>query len=108
MVTCPCTRWFACTLGWRRISGEAYAIHERVREIARVIEPMAGNKNLPVDARAGYAVDLMDAYQLYSDLNFLNTALGAAYDILTPWEVTRSFCRVGLRISVDCYVIVII
>ena len=48
-------------------------------------EPLAGNKNLPADVRAGYVVDLMDAYQLYSDLNFLNTALDAAYDILTPW-----------------------
>ena len=65
--------------------GETYEIHERVREIARFIEPLAGNKNLPADVRAGYVVDLMDAYQLYSDLNFLNTALDAAYDILTPW-----------------------
>ena len=54
--------------------GETYEIHERVREIARFIEPLAGNKNLPADVRAGYVVDLMDAYQLYSDLNFLNTA----------------------------------
>lgn len=43
--------------------------NERVREIARFIEPLAGNKNLPADVRAGYVVDLMDAYQLYSDLN---------------------------------------
>ena len=57
--------------------GETYEIHERVREIARFIEPLAGNKKLPADVRAGYVVDLMDAYQLYSDLNFLNTALDA-------------------------------
>ncbi|BEI56982.1 MULTISPECIES: hypothetical protein [Butyricimonas] len=87
--------------------GEAYAIHERVREIARVIEPMAGNKNLPVDARAGYAVDLMDAYQLYSDLNFLNTALDAAYDILTPWGSDKIVlpCRTPniCRLLCNCY-----
>lgn len=64
---------------------EAYDIHERIREIARMIEPLAGNKNLSADIRAGYVVDLMNAYQLYSDLNFLDTALNAAYEILTPW-----------------------
>lgn len=63
----------------------AYDIHERIREIARAIEPLAGNKELAADIRAGHVVDLMDAYQLYSDLSFLNTALDAAYDILTPW-----------------------
>ncbi|MBS7199312.1 MAG: hypothetical protein KH111_14420 [Bacteroidales bacterium] len=87
--------------------GEAYAIHERAREIARIIEPMAGNKNLPVDARAGYVVDLMDAYQLYSDLNFLNTALDVAYDILTPWGSDKIVlpCRTPniCRLLCNCY-----
>ena len=64
--------------------GETYEIHERVREIARFIEPLAGNKNLPADVRAGYVVDLMDAYLLYSDIKFLDVALDAAYEILIP------------------------
>ena len=64
--------------------GETYEIHERVREIARFIEPLAGNKNLPADVRAGYVVDLMDAYLLYSDMKFLDSALDVAYEILIP------------------------
>lgn len=64
--------------------GEAWDIHERVREIARVIQQRVSDKNLPADTRAGYAVDLMDAYQLYSDMTFLDTALDVAYEILTP------------------------
>ena len=87
--------------------GETYEIHERVREIARFIEPLAGNKNLPADVRAGYVVDLMDAYQLYSDLNFLNTALDAAYDILTPWgsDTIVLPCRTPniCRLLCNCY-----
>lgn len=64
---------------------EAYEVHKRAREIARIIEPLAMNKDLPADTRAGYAVDLMDAYQLYlTDLTFLNTALDVAYELLTP------------------------
>mgnify|MGYP000061003849 CR=1 FL=1 len=66
--------------------GEPYEIHERVREIARFIEPLAGNKKLPADVRAGYVVDLMDAYQTYSDMDLLNEALDVAYRILTVDE----------------------
>lgn len=63
---------------------EAYEVHKRAREIARIIEPLALEKDFPADARAGYTVDLMDAYQLYStDLTFLNTALDVAYELLT-------------------------
>ena len=87
--------------------GDAYAVHERVREMARIIEPLVSKKDLPADVRAGYAVDLMDAYQLYSDLNFLNTAFDAAYDILTPWGSPRIVlpCRTPniCRLLCDCY-----
>ena len=41
--------------------GDAYGIHERIREIARIIEPLANNKELVKDVRAGFIVDLMDA-----------------------------------------------
>lgn len=64
--------------------GEAWDIHERVREIARVIQQRVSDKDLPADTRVGYVVDLMDAYQLYSDMAFLDTGLDVAYEILTP------------------------
>ena len=85
--------------------GDAYGIHERIREIARIIEPLANNKELVKDVRAGFIVDLMDAYQLYSDMNFLNTALDAAYDVLTPWGANRIVlpCRTPNICRLLCY-----
>lgn len=62
---------------------EAYAIHERIREIGRIIQSLTENKDISLDERVGYVVDLMDAYQLYSDMAFLDTALDTAYEILT-------------------------
>lgn len=59
-------------------------IHERVREIARMIQEVLKDGDIPVDTLAGYVVDLMDAYLLYSDMNFLDVALDTAYEILTP------------------------
>ena len=87
--------------------GSLWDIHDRIREIARVIQELLTDKDLPVDTRAGYVVDLMDAYQLYSDLNFLNTALDAAYDILTPWGSDKIVlpCRTPniCRLLCNCY-----
>lgn len=64
--------------------GSLWDIHDRIREIARVIQELLKDKDIPVDTRAGYVVDLMDAYLLYSDVKFLDTALDAAYEILIP------------------------
>ena len=64
--------------------GSLWDIHDRIREIARVIQELLTDKDLPVDTRAGYVVDLMDAYLLYSDIKFLHVALDAAYEILIP------------------------
>ncbi|MBS7197999.1 MAG: hypothetical protein KH111_07700 [Bacteroidales bacterium] len=64
--------------------GSLWDIHDRIREIARVIQELLKDKDIPVDTRAGYAVDLMDAYLLYSDMKFLDVALDAAYEILIP------------------------
>ena len=87
--------------------GETYEIHERVREIARFIEPLAGNKNLPADVRAGYVVDLMDAYLLYSDMKFVDVALDAAYEILIPKGSDKIVlpCRTPniCRLLCNCY-----
>lgn len=87
--------------------GETYEIHERVREIARFIEPLAGNKNLPADVRAGYVVDLMDAYLLYSDMKFVDVALDAAYEIFIPKGSNKIVlpCRTPniCRLLCNCY-----
>ena len=87
--------------------GSLWDIHDRIREIAWVIQELLKDKDIPVDTRAGYVVDLMDAYQLYSDLNFLNTALDAAYDILTPWGSDKIVlpCRTPniCRLLCNCY-----
>lgn len=64
--------------------GSLWDIHDRIREIARVIQGLLKDKDIPVDTRAGYVVDLMDAYLLYSDMKFLDVALDAAYEILIP------------------------
>lgn len=64
--------------------GSLWDIHDRIREIARVIQELLKDKDLPVDTRAGYVVDLMDAYLLYSDMKFVDAALDAAYEILIP------------------------
>ena len=64
--------------------GSLWDIHERIREIARIIQELLKDKDLPVDTRAGYVVDLMDAYLLYSDMKFLDSALDVAYEILIP------------------------
>lgn len=70
------------------------AIHERAKEIARLYFPRLQDADEPVDVRAGYAADLMDVYQLYSDLGYLKAGLDAAYGLLTS--------RGGDRIQLPC------
>lgn len=65
-------------------------------------------KELPANFRAGYAADLMDVYQLYSDLDFLEKGVDAAYDILTPWGSQNWCYRAVLLIFAGYCVIVII
>ena len=88
--------------------GSIWDIHDRIREIARVLQELLKDKDIPVDTRAGYAVDLMDAYLLYSDVKFLDAALDAAYEILIPKGVIRLCCLVVHQIFVGCSVIAII
>ena len=82
-------------------------IHERVREIARMIQELLKDGDIPVDTRAGYVVDLMDAYLLYSDMNFLDVALDTAYAILTPKGSEKMVlpCRTPniCRLLCNCY-----
>ncbi len=87
--------------------GNPYDIHEHAKEIARVYEVLVLKEDLPADTRAGYAADLMDVYQLYSDLTFLNEGLDAAYRILA----TRKNDKIALpcrtpnicRLLCNCY-----
>lgn len=84
MVTCRFIRWYAVYPWLEDEYGSLWDIHDRIREIARVIQELLKDKDIPVDTRAGYAVDLMDAYLLYSDMKFLDVALDTAYEILIP------------------------
>lgn len=87
--------------------GSLWDIHDRIREIARVIQELLKDKDIPVDTRAGYVVDLMDAYLLYSDVKFLDTALDAAYEILIPKGSDKIVlpCRTPniCRLLCNCY-----
>ena len=87
--------------------GSLWDIHDRIREIARVIQELLKDKDLPVDTRAGYVVDLMDAYLLYSDMKFVDVALDAAYEILIPKGSDKIVlpCRTPniCRLLCNCY-----
>ncbi len=87
--------------------GSPWDIHERVREIARTIQLLLKDYDIPVDERAGHVVDLMDTYLLYSDMSFLETALDAAYEILIPKGSNKIVlpCRTPniCRMLCNCY-----
>ena len=87
--------------------GSLWDIHDRIREIARVIQELLKDRDLPVDTRAGYVVDLMDAYLLYSDMKFVDVALDAAYEILIPKGSDKIVlpCRTPniCRLLCNCY-----
>ncbi|WP_270547012.1 hypothetical protein [Butyricimonas paravirosa] len=87
--------------------GSLWDIHDRIREIARVLQELLKDKDIPVDTRAGYAVDLMDAYLLYSDIKFLDVALDTAYEILIPKGSDKMVlpCRTPniCRLLCNCY-----
>lgn len=69
-------------------------IHERAKEIARLYSGQLRNEDVAVDSRVGYVADMMDVYQLYSDLGYLNNGLDAAYRLLAA--------RGNGRISLPC------
>ncbi len=87
--------------------GNPYDVHERAKEIARLYSVLLTNEDLPVDSRAGYAADMMDVYQLYSDLSYLNDGLDAAYRILTAKGSDKVVlpCRTPniCRLLCNCY-----
>lgn len=82
-------------------------IHERVREIGWRIQLLLQDHDIFVDKRTGFVTDLMDAYILYSDLNFLETALNVADEILIPQGSDKLVlpCRTPniCRMLCNCY-----
>ena len=73
--------------------GSLWDIHERIREIARVIQELLKDKDLPVDTRAGYVVDSwIRHWMLLMKFLFLK-------------EVIRLCCLVVRRIFADYFVI---
>ena len=66
--------------------GTLQEIHERLREIAKELSKAMKDTSIEEDERIGYVADLMDAYQTYSDMDFLNEALDMAYRVLTEDE----------------------
>ena len=87
--------------------GAAGEIHERAKGIARLYPCQLENGDVPADTRAGYAADLMDVYQVYSDLGYLKTGLDGAYRILAARGDGRLSlpCRTPnvCRMLCDCY-----
>lgn len=87
--------------------GAAGEIHERAKGIARLYPSRLIDEDEPVDARAGYAADLMDVYQVYSDLGYLKTGLDAAYRLLAARGNGKMSlpCRTPnvCRMLCDCY-----
>ena len=58
-------------------------IYDRIREIGRVLSNLVKDPSIHVEERVGYVADLMDCYLVYSDMKYVNTALDAAYEILS-------------------------
>ena len=66
--------------------GTLQEIHGRLREISKELSKIMKDTSIELDERIGYVADLMDAYQIYSDMDLLNEALDVAYRILTVDE----------------------
>ena len=82
-------------------------IHERAKEIARLYSGQLRNEDIPMDTRVGYAADMMDVYQVYSDLGYLKNGVDAAYQILSVRENGKIAlpCRTPnvCRLLCNCY-----
>ena len=87
--------------------GQPGDIHERAKVIARVFLGQLGNEDVPGDTRAGYVADVMDVYQVYSDLAYLDSGVDAAYGILSSRDNGRITlpCRTPnvCRLLCNCY-----
>ena len=89
------------------VYGSQWNIHERIREIAGELADLIKDPSVTLEDRVGYVADLMEAYLTYSDMDFLDIALDAAYEIISPkgdGEIVLS-CRVPemCRLLCSCY-----
>ena len=66
------------------VYGSQWNIHERIREIAGELADLIKDPSVTLEDRVGYVADLMEAYLTYSDMDFLDIALDAAYEIISP------------------------
>ena len=70
--------------GLEDVYGSQWDIHERIREIAGELADLIKDPDVALEDRVGYVADLMEAYLTYSDMDFLDIALDAAYGIISP------------------------
>ena len=66
------------------VYGSQWDIHERIREIAGELADLIQDPSIALEDRVGYIADLMETYLTYSDMDFLDIALDAAYGIISP------------------------
>ena len=66
------------------VYGSQWDIHERIREIAGELADLIKDPDVALEDRVGHIADLMEAYLTYSDMDFLDIALDAAYGIISP------------------------
>ena len=66
------------------VYGSQWDIHERIREIAGELAALIQDPSGTVEDRVGHIADLMETYLTYSDMDFLDIALDAAYGIISP------------------------
>ena len=66
------------------VYGSQWDIHERIREIAGELADLIKDPAVALEDRVGYVADLMETYLTYSDMDFLDIALDAAYGIISP------------------------
>lgn len=66
------------------VYGSQWDIHERIREIAGELADLIKDPSVTLEDRVGHIADLMEAYLTYSDMDFLDIALDAAYGIISP------------------------
>lgn len=57
-------------------------IHGRSRDVVIELSKLIADKSVELDERIGYVADMVEAYQVYEDMNFLDQALNEAYNIL--------------------------
>ena len=66
------------------VYGSQWDIHERIREIAGELADLVNDPSISLEERVGHIADLMETYLMYSDMDFLDIALEAAYGIISP------------------------